>query len=78
MPSNVSLTMRDHVVVECPRARLCASKGAKTLIRAVAYQRLETEPNGVGIRPGPANRLGFPEKALVNMKRLLHTYDYAI
>jgi hypothetical protein len=60
------------------RARLGAAKGAKTLIRAVAYQCLETEPNCVRVRPGPANRLGFPKERLVNVEGLLHTYDYAI
>ena len=44
----------------------------------MANQRLETETNGIGICLGTAGCLGVSQQPLVDVKGLLHTYDYAI
>jgi hypothetical protein len=54
------------------------AESPQPLISAVADERLETEPNGISIGPGPARRLGVSEQPLVDMEGFLHTYNCAI
>lgn len=58
--------------------RLGPAKRTQTLVRPMANQGLETEPDRVGIRLRSRSRPGVALQALVDMKRLLHTDDYAI
>lgn len=59
-------------------ARLRPAERAKTFVRRASNQGLETKPNRVGIGPGAGRRPGVPQEALVDMKGLLHTDNYAI
>jgi hypothetical protein len=51
---------------------------AETLVSGAPNQRLETEPNRVGVRLGARRRLRLAEKLLVDVQGLLHTANYAI
>lgn len=58
--------------------RLGPAKRTQTLVRPMPHQGLETEPDRVGICLRSRRRLGVAQEALVDMKCLLHTDDYAI
>src|SRR5262245_47496146 len=61
---------------EC--AWLRSAKNAKPFIGGVPHERLETESDGIGVRPRAARRPGVAQETLVDVKCLLHTDDYAI
>jgi glycine/D-amino acid oxidase-like deaminating enzyme len=53
------------------------AKRAKAFVRTASHQRLETQANGIGICFRPGRGPGVLQQALVDVKGLLHTYDYA-
>jgi hypothetical protein len=57
---------------------LGSAERPQPLVRAVANERLETETNRVGICLSAGSRLGIPQQPLVDVERLLHTYDGAM
>ena len=58
--------------------RLGATKRTKTLVRRVTYQCFEAEADGLGVRLRAGRRSGVAQQPFVDVKRFLHTDDYAI
>jgi hypothetical protein len=60
------------------RIRLTPQEGSHALVSSVPYERLQPEPNGLGVGSRTASGLSLIKQRLVDIKRLLHMYDYAI
>ena len=59
MRPNAAPRKTAHAVDGCREHRLRTAKRAKTLVGGTADQRLETEPNGVGVCRGARRRFGL-------------------
>lgn len=57
---------------------LGSTEGAEPLVRAAPNERLETETNRLGVRLNARRGPSLAQEALVDVKRLFHTSDYAI
>jgi hypothetical protein len=61
-----------------PARRGSDPRSARRRIHPTTHQRLETEPDRLGIGPRSRGRAGIAEERFVDGESLLHTYDYAI
>lgn len=57
---------------------LRSTKRPQPLVRTTTHQRLQTETNSVGVGLRADGEPGLAEQILVDVQRLLHTYDYAM